>query len=102
MAGNRSLPFLGRYHHAIWRGRSVGTCCIVGVEAFRLRVHETLDPAAADRLRDLGGVGILRARKTVAAVEDDDRVVSRQGDCILNGCIARADYDDSLSAQRFR
>src|SRR6266852_3052711 len=69
------------------------------MEALGLRVHDALDPAAADRACYASGVCVLGTRKAAAAIEHNDGVVSGQGDRILDRGITGSDYDDGLSTQ---
>src|SRR5581483_11231955 len=74
MTVNRALPFLRRNDQPVGRSRAVVLAAgvrIVRAQAARLGVHEAFDPARADRARDLRRVGVLGARKAVAAIEQD-------------------------------
>ncbi len=65
-------------------------------------MHEALDSASTDGPRDPCRVCILGAWEAAIAIQQDDRVASGQGNCILDGRITGADYDDGLPAQCVR
>src|SRR5262249_21786374 len=67
------------------------------IDALRARVVVALDDAVLDRLQDRLLVALLGAPELVLAVDDDDVVLLRQADRVLDRRIAGADDDDRLA-----
>ena len=67
------------------------------IDAFGPRVVVALDGAVLDRLQDRGFVALLGAREFVLAVDDDDVVLFRERDRVLDRRVARADHGDHFA-----
>ncbi len=67
------------------------------IDALGTRVVIALDRAVLDRFQDRRFVAFLGAREFVFAIDDDDVVLFRQRDRVLDRRIARADHRDDFA-----
>ena len=63
-----------------------------------LRLVEALDALVVDRLENRAEVALLHAHELIRAIDDEDAVLLREPERVLDGGIARADHDDGFVA----